>query len=127
MRLFLLIVLTACLHACSKQNEEYLYVNSIDQLNGEWRWESTCGGFVGGCGYPSNSNYAVIIFCSNGKFIEKHNDTVYLQADFVLRRINDVTGTIRFNSEKYENSVSIVNNRLEIGRGELLDTYKKIR
>lgn len=126
MRLLLLVLMSLCILSCSKQNEDKMDVTNIDQLTGEWKWVSTCGGIIENCSYSSDTNYAVIGFGSNGKFVELHNGTVYMEADYIVVKINETSGRLRFNSQKYENILSIVNNQLEIGRGEIVDTYKKI-
>jgi hypothetical protein len=126
MKLLLVILLTLSMIGCAKQNEDKMDVTSIDQVAGEWQWVSTCGGIINSCSYASETNYAVIDLGSNGKFVELHNGTVYKEADYVIVKVNETSGTLRFNNIKYESSVRIVNNHLEISRGELVDTYQKI-
>jgi len=126
MKLLLLIVLMLSILSCSKQKDDNPNITSINQLTGQWQWVSTCGGIVENCSYASDTHYAVIDFGSNGKYVELHNGTVYLEANYIIVKINETSGTLRFNSYKYENSVRIVNNQLEIGRGELVDNYKKL-
>lgn len=127
MKLLLLIVITLSILAYSKQNVDKVNVTSIDQLAGEWQWESTCGGIIENCAYSSGTNYAVIDFGSNGKYIELRNGTVYMEANYVVIKTTDTSGILKFNNKSYENSVSIVNGQLEITRGELTDTYLKIQ
>jgi hypothetical protein len=126
MKLLLLVLLTISIISCTKQNEDKMNVTSIGQVTGEWQWISTCGGIDENCIYSSDTNYAIIDFGSNGKFVELHNGTVYMEADYIIIESNETSGRLRFSSQKYERSVSLVNNHLEIGRGELVDTYKKI-
>jgi hypothetical protein len=126
MKVLLLIVLALSILSCSKQKDDNPNITNISQLTGEWQWVSTCGGIVENCSYSSDNNYAVIAFGSNGKYVELHNGTVYMEANYIIVKIDETSGTLRFNSYKYENSVRIVNNQLEIGRGELVDTYKKL-
>jgi len=121
-----MIGLVVSILGCSKQAEDKLDVTNIDQITGEWQWISTCGGIIENCSYSSDTNYAVVDFGSNGKFVELHNGTVYMEADYIIIKSNETTGRLRFNSQKYESRLSIVNNQLEIHRGELIDTYKKI-
>lgn len=126
MKLLLLVLLSFSIVSCAKQNEENIKVKSISQITGEWQWVSTCGGIVENCVYASETNNAVIDFGSNGKFVELHNGTVYMEADYIVIKVNETSGRLRFTGQKYESTVSIINNKLEIGRGELVDTYKKI-
>jgi len=126
MKLKLLFLLMFSIISCAKQNEDKMNVKTIGQITGEWQWLSTCGGIVENCVYASDTNYAVIDFGSNGKFVELHNGTVYMEADYIIIEANETSGRLRFSSQKYERTVSIVNNKLEIGRGELVDSYKKI-
>lgn len=126
MKQLLLILLALSMAGCSKQNEDKIELTSIDQVTGEWQWVSTCGGLIENCAYSSGDHYAVIVFGSNGKFVELHNGTVYKEADYLVVKINKTSGTLRFNNSKYESPVRIVNNLLEISRGELVDTYQKI-
>lgn len=126
MKLLLLVLLSFSIVSCAKQSEENIKVKSISQITGEWQWVSTCGGIVENCVYASETNNAVIDFGSNGKFVELHNGTVYMEADYIVIKVNETSGRLRFTGQKYESTVSIINNKLEIGRGELVDTYKKI-
>jgi hypothetical protein len=127
MKVLIIAILMFCLISCSKKSDDIIYVSSIDQLNGTWKWESTCGGFTGDCGYSSNLHYAVIDFFSNGTFIEKHNDTIYQQANYTVIKSNDTSGELVLDNSDYKMSITIVNNRLEMCRGDLIDTYKKIK
>jgi hypothetical protein len=126
MKLLLLVLLTFSIVSCAKQNEDKVKITTIGQITGEWQWISTCGGIVENCIFKSDTNYAVIDFGSTGKFVELHNGTVYMEADYIIIKENETSGRLRFSGQKYESTVSIVNNQLEIGRGELVDTYKKI-
>lgn len=127
MKIFILITLAFSILACSKQNEDKIDETGIDQVTGEWQWVSTCGGIIQNCTYSSDTNYAVIHFGSNGKYMELHNGTVYMEANYVVIKTTDTTGTLKFNNKSYENSISIVNEQLEITRGELTATYLKIQ
>ena len=117
--------------SCSKVNDNK--VLNLDQLNGTWKWESTCGGFFYDCGYSSSSHYANIEFTSEGRIVEMHNDTIFLTANFSILKNDDSSGMLILNniisnsvlSEHLERSISISNNELQIIRGELIDTYKK--
>ncbi|MEI6059494.1 MAG: hypothetical protein WCR72_02245 [Bacteroidota bacterium] len=49
-----------------------IVVTSMDQLQGEWQWVSTCGGIVQGCIYPSSGHFETIVFSRDGNYVEKH-------------------------------------------------------
>jgi hypothetical protein len=122
-----LFVLLLGILACSKQNDDNLTVTSLDQLRGEWEWVSTCGGLTPDCTYSSASNHAEILFSLNGIFVEKHNDTICQQTHYTVIKINETSGTLILDNKEYQSPIRIVNNQLEIRRGELADTYKKIK
>jgi len=77
----------------------------------------------------------VLEFSNDGKFVEKHNDTIYLTANYTIIKANDSHGKLTLDniltkdmfSESIEYPVSIVSNELWISRGELLDKYTKIK
>lgn len=127
MKPYIFILLIISLLSCSKQEDENFNVTGIDQLKGEWEWISTCGGFVPSCGYASEAHYSVINFGVNGYYTEWWNDTIYLEAKYSITKISDTSALLRINSNKYESPITIVNNQLEIGLGELVVTYKKIK
>jgi hypothetical protein len=102
-------------------------VTSIDQIPGKWNWESTCGGVIDTCSYSSKSNNASIEFTSDGKYIEKHNDIVYMQSDYSIIKYDDTLGTLLLDNSNISRPVAVINNRLLISRGDSLDTYIKIK
>lgn len=123
----LVLLLLICIVSCSKKDNDLANITSIDQLNGTWEWESTCGGITGECANTSNAHYAAIEFTTDGKYIERHNDTIYLQTDYNLIKTNNTSGKLILDNNRYQSSVSVVNNQLEIVRGDLIDTYSKTR
>jgi hypothetical protein len=119
---FIIIYILLC--SCTKNIE----VTSIDQIPGKWNWGSTCGGFTGDtCVYSSKSHYASLEFTSDGNYIEKHNDTIYLQSKFSIIKYDDTFGTLLLDSYNISRSITVLNNRLLISRGELQDSYIKIK
>jgi hypothetical protein len=102
-----------------------LVVISIDQIPGTWRWEYSCG--IDTCINGSKSNYATIEFRSDGKYIEKHNDTIYLQTNYTLINTDYTFGSLVLESPSVSLPITILDNLLLITRGEYLDTYKKIK
>ena len=46
------------------------------KLIGKWNWISSCGGFTGGCWYPSEDNYEQIEFDYTMRYIEKYNGAI---------------------------------------------------
>jgi hypothetical protein len=104
-----------------------LIVSSIDQIPGTWRWEYTCGGVNDSCIYGSKANYATIEFRSDGKYIEKRNDTLYLQANYTLINTDYTFGSLILDNPSVSLPITIMDNLLLISRGNYLDTYKKIK
>ena len=127
MKKCLVCVLILSLISCSKKSDDTIKITSLDQLNGVWKWESTCGGITDNCTNSSKTTYATITFNSNGTFVEKHNDTIYQQSNYTLVKNNDISGTLSLGNTDYKYPVYIVNNQLKITRGELADLYTKTK
>lgn len=121
--------------SCSKQDD--IPVTNIDQLVGTWKWESTCGGFVNSCGYSSMIHFQEVAFYANGQYVHKKNGSIDFTAGYTLEKITDNTGTLVLNidtaiyteyySTRLERTIHVENNKLFIYRGELSDSYAKIR
>ncbi len=121
----LLPVLFILLWGCG---EKFIEVTSIDQVPGTWRWESTCGGDVDyTCVTASESNYATIEFRSDGIYVEKHMDTVYLQTNYSITKSDDMFGTLILENPAESRPLTILNNALIIQRGLYEDSYTKIK
>jgi len=122
--------------SCSKKNDD-IEVTNIDQLVGNWKWESTCGGIINSCTYPSKTQFLEIDLYANGQYIHKTNDHIDLQADYTLEKTDDISGTLVLNidtaiyteyySKQEKMPIKIGYNRLNIYRGELSDSYVKIK
>ena len=117
------LILSICLilfvfNSCKKD----LSVTSIDQIPGTWRWEYSCGGANDTCVYGSKVNYATIEFRSDGKYIEKHNDTLYLQTNYTLINTDYTFGSLVLESPAVSLPIAILDNLLLITRGDYLDT-----
>jgi hypothetical protein len=125
MRIILILAITAFICSCSKKS--YIDVSSIDQVPGKWKWESTCGGIIPGCKYSSKTDYATIEFTTDGKYIETHNETIYLQSGYLIIKSDDTFGTLVLESKNISRPITIIDNRLLITRGELMDSYLKIK
>jgi hypothetical protein len=123
MKTISLIIIMIFIIGCTEKT----LVTSIDQIPGKWKWESTCGGIIYECAYPSKSNNATIEFTSDAKYIEMHNDTIYLQTDYSIIKVDDTFGTLLLEHSAISLPITILNNRLLITRGELLDSYIKIK
>jgi len=123
----LLLVLIPLLTGCG---EKIIEVSSVDDIPGTWRWLSTCGGDGDNdysCINASDANYALIEFRSDGKYIEKHMDTVYLQTNYSIFKIDDLFGTLILEDPPVNLPVTVINNKLIIQRGAFEDTYEKIK
>jgi hypothetical protein len=119
-----MIMVTALIAGCTKKP---VSVTSIDQLQGKWKWESTCGASILGCTFSSKSQYATIEFTSDSKYIETHNDTIYLQSKYSVSKYDETFGTLILENPIHSLSIAIVDNKLLITRGELIESYYKIK
>jgi hypothetical protein len=116
--LFVILIIS-----CKREIE----VTSIDQIPGLWRWEYTCGGDEFECIYGSKSNYATIDFKTDGSFIEKHNDTLYLKTNYTIIDHDGTYGTLILENPEVHLPIAIVDKSLIITRVSFTDTYTKIK
>jgi hypothetical protein len=124
---FFIVILMMFTTSCG---EKIIDVSSVDDIPGTWRWLSTCGSEGDNdyaCVNASESNYATIEFRSNGVYIEKHMDTVYLQTNYTISIIDDMLGTLILEDPPVNRPVTVINNRLMIQRGTSEDYYEKIK
>ena len=79
-KIFCLFILTLGFISCSSDDE-----NAIDnsELIGKWNWVSSCGGFTGGCWYPSEDNYESVEF-TNDLYIKKNNGIVDTEINYSI-------------------------------------------
>lgn len=117
--IFLLFLTISC--------KKTIEVTSIEQVPGLWKWEFTCGGAVYECTYGSPSHYATIDFKPDGNYIEKHNDTLFLQTNYSIVNLDNLMGTLVLENPPEERPLTILNNRLLITRGNLTDSYIKMK
>jgi len=123
--LFVSIILIIIV-SCSKKNDD-TSVTKFEQLEGRWKWESTCGGFTVECMNSSELHYAEIEFTSDEKFIEKHNDTIFQQTNYSITKYNELSGKMILRNSNYQMPILIINNHLEINCGELINIYTKTK
>jgi hypothetical protein len=102
-------------------------VTSISQIPGTWRWESTCGGANDTCFYRTGNEYATIEFGSDGKYVEKRNDTLYLQTTYTLINADETFGTLTLSNPPVSYPITIMDNMLLVTRGSYMDGYRKIK
>jgi hypothetical protein len=119
-----LILVLVLIYSCTKKP---ISVTSVDQLPGKWKWESTCGGVISGCTFSSKSQYATIEFTSDLKYIETRNDTIYLKSNYSVSKYDDTFGTLVLENPPQSLPLTIVDNKLLITWGELIDSYYKIK
>ncbi len=131
----LLFTITLLFISCSKEKEEELKITSIDQVNGIFQWESTCGGYSGGCGYASTEHYGEFIFSTTGQFTEKFNDSIYLTAEYSIVKVDEKNGSLMLyniisnidTAKIVQYSMTILNNKLCLMRGDIFYTFHKTR
>jgi hypothetical protein len=119
-----LILVMFLTYGCTKKP---ISVTSIDQLPGKWKWESTCGGVVYGCTFSSKSQYATLEFTSDFKYVETHNDTIYLKSNYTVTKYDETFGSLVLENPPLSLSIAVVDNKLLITRGEMIDSYFKIK
>ncbi len=132
MKLLKLIIFLLLLTSCNKKEFDYINVSSLNQITGNWQWESSCGGIIATCTYPSKTNYQEIDFIADSQFIEKYNGIISFSATYSIQKINDTTGiltTYKSGSAdtSYQNNIWIIDNRLIINHGEFNSSYRKIK
>jgi hypothetical protein len=118
--LFLIIILIS---DCKKE----IIVNSLNDIPGTWRWEYKCGGPNDTCIYMSGTRYATIEFRSDGKYIEKRNDTIFLQTNYEIVDSDGTFGTLILETPAQSYPVTILNSMLMITRVDYWDSYRKIK
>jgi|WetSurMetagenome_2_1015567.scaffolds.fasta_scaffold531280_2 hypothetical protein len=127
MRKFIQIVIiwsiTIVVFSCKKD----ILVTSISQIPGTWRWESTCGGANDTCYYRTENQYATLEFRSDGKYVEKRNDTLYLQTTYTLINSDETFGTLVLDNPLVSYPITIMDNMLLVTRGSYIDGYRKIK
>jgi hypothetical protein len=125
MRIIALALISIVIFSCKKT--DFADVKSIDQIPGKWKWESTCGGIDYKCTFSGKSARATIEFTVDGKYIEMHNDTIYLETNYIILKYDDTFGTLELKNSTISLPVTIVDNYLIITRGELADSYHKMK
>jgi hypothetical protein len=127
MKALLIPFFVICMISCTKKDDNPIKVTNLDQLTGIWKWDYTCGGFAGGCRYPSDLFFMEIEFTQNGEFIEKHNNKIYQQTNFTIIKKDDILGKLVLANSNYQSTIYIANYHLKIMDGDLVSTYTKIK
>jgi len=104
--------------------------NESSKLIGTWDWVSSCGGFTGGCWYPSAENYESIEFKANMTYIQKSNDLIILESTYAITDTitngTDVLYTLEFDNG-FSSRFRLINDTLSIEGGDFWKVYKKIK
>lgn len=122
-KLICLLILTMGIISCSSDDEP-----GFDnlQLVGEWNWTSTCGGFMAGCGYPSEANVETLEFSDN-IYIQKYNGEIATESSYTIID----TGTELFSELKLGNGASIrfrlIDDKLSIEGGDFWKEYERVK
>jgi len=99
------------------------------KLIGKWNWISSCGGFTGGCWYPSTDNYEQIEFTNSMNYIEMHNDSIVrdFQYHFIssLESGQDTIYEIGFENG-HDTYYYFDRDKLNIQGGDFLKEYERI-
>jgi len=119
------------LSGCTDKNKDFIPVRSLDQIAGIWKWESTCGGLILNCSYPSELNHSALVFTSNGEYVEYFNDTISIQTVYSIEKTDDTHGTLilggSYHNLYYSLPISIDNNYIGINWGEMQKSYIRIK
>jgi len=118
-----LILLTALIADCKKE----LTVESIADIPGTWRWEYLCGGPRDTCFYMSSTKWATIQFGADGSYLEKRNDTIFLQTTYEILGSEGTFGTLVLESPYQSYPITVMNGMLLITRLDYMDSYRKIK
>jgi hypothetical protein len=73
------IVLTGLILSACDDNEPHLR-----ELNGNWAWTKSCGGFGGTCSYPDGDNYRSLLITS-ATFKETINGVVTMDMAYEIK------------------------------------------
>lgn len=144
------LILVLLIISCKKEPQNKLSLTQ--QIVGTWNWESTCGGFAEECGYPSLKNNQTIEYTTDGHYIERRNDTLYVRCSFqvidsvynsghivntfyyfrysklIYPILTNLQDSVNFGMyyRNYNVQFIISNNALYFPFGELITEYKKI-
>ncbi|MBW1612601.1 MAG: hypothetical protein JRJ57_01230 [Deltaproteobacteria bacterium] len=83
------IILTLCLVLVSCEKDCY---DCPECIIGEWQWVKSCGGFTGGCWYPSDDHQERAVFTSDSKYYRYSNDELILDYNYQLGDTREVDG-----------------------------------
>jgi hypothetical protein len=123
-KLIYIVILTLGFVSCTS-NDEAVIDNS--ELLGKWTWISSCGGFTGGCWYPSVENYSSIEFTKN-LYIEKNNGVITAGINYAITDTY-LNGTDLIYTLKLEDGLQIrlrfVNENLSIEGGDFWKEYER--
>jgi hypothetical protein len=123
--LMCLFILILGIISCSADDDTGM---QDSQWVGKWNWISSCGGFTGGCWYPSEDNYVSLEITEN-KYIQKRNGVIeratsYSNIDKLINGTN-----IRYEM-KLEDGAKIrftfIADNLSIEGGDFWEAYERI-
>jgi hypothetical protein len=121
----MLLSLLLITFSCSKKED--IKFDDVNQLLGKWFWVSACGGFSGGCIYPSSTEHTTIEFNKNGKYVESVNGTIIKEYNYRITEIVYSTSAVYYLNldSLYSWNIQLLNNELSIYRGDLIFSYKR--
>ncbi len=124
MKKFILIFILI-ITSCSSDDEAGI---DNSELMGKWNWISSCGGFTGGCWYPSEDNYESVEF-TNSIYIKKINDVIDTEINYSITD-SHINGTdILYEMELQNGNVMrfrFVDGNLSIEGGDFWKEYERI-
>lgn len=123
--LIYLLIFTLGIISCSSDVETEI---DNSELIGKWNWISSCGGFTGGCWYPSEDNYESVEF-TNSLYIQKINSVIDTEINYSITD-SYINGTDILYIIEFQNGNTMrfrfIDDNLSIEGGDFWKEYERI-
>jgi len=121
-----LFILVLGMISCSSDDEAQI---DNSKLIGKWNWISSCGGFTGGCWYPSVDNYESIEFKDN-IYIKKKNGVIDSEINYLITDNTHTNGTYMLYEIEFQDGnrmfFRFIGKNLSIVGGDFWKEYERI-
>jgi hypothetical protein len=125
---FVIIFLSVFMSGCEKYSYDGYFENEII---GKWEWVESCGGFTGGCWYPTADHKEQVEFTSNQRYIRTVNGIKTVDQSYTLgdsyERGNIKYFKISFNNEWNTVYWFLDKDTFEIPGGDFVEKFKRIK
>jgi hypothetical protein len=127
-RIYFIIFLLAFLTSCEKKSNDGSIANIII---GKWEWVKSCGGFTGGCWYPSVNNTKQVEFTSSHRYITSFNGTKTIDEPYSFGE-SHVDGNMKYYTLVLSDGWSTTfwftsKDSLEMVGGDFVKSYNRIK